>query len=77
MHASSRTGVMNSTAAEAGLDIVGKMEVSNPDEIYEDEVLREVGEKAHGAEENGTSAGAKVTSASDKLFSRPKRPGRR
>ena len=78
LHASVRISVVKGTAVDAGIQITARMEVSNPSEIEEQDVLREVeAATKSSAPEIGSGRAATSTAGGQEQFSRPKRPGRR
>ncbi|KAI9658455.1 MAG: Twinfilin-1 [Alyxoria varia] len=69
VYASFSRSVVTAAANEVGISVAKKMEASDPDEITEDAILDEMGQKASGTSTSGTAA--------EGAFARPKRPGRR
>lgn len=69
LYASSRSSIASLAANEASITIKVKLEASNPDEITGDTIVDEV--------EPGLKHQTKSDDVAGKVFSRPKRPGRR
>ena len=69
VYASFSRSVVTAVANEVGIQIAKKIEASDPDDITEDAVLDEMGQKVSGTPTSDTAAGG--------AFARPKRPGRR
>lgn len=68
LYAASRRSTISLLAPKHGLDIAGKLEATDPEDITETSILEELGVK--GAEDGAASANKSG-------FARPKRPGRR
>lgn len=78
IHASSRVSTIKNVPEEAGFELAGRIEVSGPEEIEEDDILKELGISGEGASTTtSSSAGTPRTGTPSQAFSRPKRPGRR